>query len=69
MVFTKIQCPNNFKFAQIYFKRRGKCPPGLLPSPTPMVWVVAQSCGDGHQSLVIPEWVLNDINKDFIFDL
>jgi len=31
------------------------------------VWALAQSCGDGHRSLVTPERVLSEYNEDFIF--
>jgi len=31
------------------------------------VWALAQSRGDGHRSLVTPERVLNEYNKDLIF--
>jgi len=31
------------------------------------VWVLAQSRGDGHRSLVTPERVLSEINEDLIF--
>jgi len=30
------------------------------------VWVLAQSRGDGHRSLVIPERVLSEYNEDLI---
>jgi len=33
------------------------------------VWALAQSRGDGHHSLVTPERVLSEYNKDLIFFL
>jgi len=30
------------------------------------VWALAQSCGDGHRSLVTPERVLSEYNEDLI---
>jgi len=34
-----------------------------------IVWALAQSRGDGHRSLVTPERVLSEYNKDLIFFL
>jgi len=31
------------------------------------VWALAQSLGDGHRSLVTPERILSEYNKDLIF--
>jgi len=31
------------------------------------VWALAQSRGNGHRSLVTPERVLSEYNKDLIF--
>jgi len=31
------------------------------------VWILAQSRGDGHRSLVTPERVLSEYNEDFDF--
>jgi len=32
-----------------------------------IVWALAQSCGDGHCSLMTPERVLSEYNEDLIF--
>jgi len=32
------------------------------------VWALAQSCGNGHHSLVTPKRVLCKYNQDLIFD-
>jgi len=31
------------------------------------VWTLAQSRGDGHRSLMTPERVLSEYNKDLLF--
>jgi len=39
----------------------------LATVATLIVWDLAQSRGDGHRSLVAPERVLSEYNKDLIF--
>jgi len=39
----------------------------LATVATWIVWALAQSRGDGHRSLVTPEMVLSEYNKDLIF--
>jgi len=41
----------------------------LATVATLIVWALAQSRGVGHRSLVIPERVLSEYNKDLIFFL
>jgi len=41
--------------------------PGLATVATLIVWALAQRRGDRHRSLVTPERVLSEYNKDLIF--